>query len=166
MFGIFASVASSVFGGLQQRKQVEAQNAALKAQFEMNKSITQESLSTLSYRVSQAESDIIRDRVRRHVATKKAIKKATGESAVAAAQIGAAGRRVNLGLQQARKEGANIISDNNVNAQTELINLTNQLNDRAAQMVQNLNNARPVYGEPPSTAELLIDAGLSAANTY
>jgi len=166
MFTLIAGLASSILGGLSKRKQAKAQNKALQAQFELNKSITQEGLGTLSYRTSVAESEVVRDRVNRNIATKKAIRKSTGTAKVSAAQIGAAGKRVDLGLTEATKEGANIISDNNINAQIELQNLTNQLNDTAASMVQNLNNARPTMQEVPSTAGLLVNAGISLVNAY
>jgi len=166
MFTLIAGLASSILGGIGKRKQAEAQNKALKAQFEMNKSITQEALSTLSYRTDVAETEVVRDRVNRNIATKKAVRKATGSAKVSAAQLGIAGRRPDLALKEASKEGANLISDSNINAQIQLQNLTNQLNDTAATMVANLNNARPVYAEVPGTGALIVNAGISLVNSY
>jgi len=166
MFQLFAGLASSILGGLSSKKQAEAQNEALELQFELNKDITQEGLSTLSYRTEVAQTEIVRDRVNRNIATKKAVRKATGTSRVSAAQLGLAGKRVDLGLTEAKKEGANIISESNINAQVELQNLTNQLNDTARNMIMNLNNARPTYQDVPSTGDILLNAGMSLVNTY
>lgn len=166
MFEIFSSFASSIFGGLQKKKQTEAYNEALRLQFETNVAITEESLSVLDYRTSVAETEAIRDRVRQNIATKKAVKEATGEAVVKAAQIGAAGRRVELGFKEAEKQGANLISDANVNAQIALTNITNQFNDTAKRMIDNLNMARPTYQDVPSTTEILLGAGMNAFSTY
>lgn len=161
------SVASSILSGKQQQENIKAQNAALKAQWEMNVGITQESLSTLDYRTQVAESEAIRDRIARNIAVKQAAKKAKGEAVVSAAQIRAAGRRVELNLErETGRLAADAISESNVNAQVQLNNITNYFNDTAKRMVDNLNQARPTYGEAPGTTDLLFNAGMTALGSY
>lgn len=160
-------VASSILKGKQQAENIKAQNAAMKAQWEMNIGITQESLSTLDYRTQVAYSEATRDKIARNIAVKQAAKKAKGETVVAAAQIGAAGRRVELGLERdTGRVKAEAISESNINAEIEMNNITNYFNDTAQRMVDNLNQARPTYGEPPGTGEMLLNAGMTALSQY
>lgn len=167
MWGIAFSVASSLIAGKARKEQIKAQNKAMQHQWSINKGLTQESLSTLDYRTQLAESEVIRDRVARNIATKQAAKKAQGEAVVSAAQIGAAGRRVELGLERdVARVKADAISESNINTQVALNNITNYFNDTATRMVDNLNQARPSYGEAPSTGEILLNAGMTAMGAY
>lgn len=167
MWGIALGVASSVLGGLQAQEDVKAQNTAKRLQWEFNKELTQEALSTLSYRTQVAESEVVRDRIARNIAINQAAKKAEGEAAVSAAQIGAAGRRVELSIERdTKRKAADAVSESNVNAQIAFNNVTNYFTDTATRMIDNLNSARPTYGEPPSTGEILLNAGMGALGQY
>lgn len=167
MWGIAFSVASSLLAGKARKDQIKTENKAAQKQWGINKGLTQESLSTLDYRTQLAESEAIRDRVARNIAIKQAAKKAKGEAVVSAAQIGAAGRRVELGLERdVGRVKAEAISESNINTQIALNNITNYFNDTAKRMVDNLNQARPSYGEVPSTGEILLNAGMTAVGAY
>jgi len=170
MIGLGLSLASSILGSKAENDRIEALNKAKLEQFMDNKALVAEMLGTLSERTSRAESEAVRQSVRSKLNIRKAQIQAEGEVAVSAAQMGGgSGKRASLALiKPAARVAGDLITDANINLQTNLTNITEHFNDTAAKAIANLNNSRPIMGTGKSTTEMLLDtasAGLSAWNS-
>ena len=165
--GLGLSMLSSYQKNKHDAELVENNNAALIQQHNQNIQITQEMLSTLDERTNIAESEAVRASIRKKMDVSKARHKAEGEATVRAAQMGGgAGVRASLNLvKPAARVAGDMITDANINLQTELDNITQHYNDTANKAIQNLSNQTPALGTAPSTGEMLL-ASAGAGLTY
>lgn len=157
MWGIIAAIAKQGINYLGAKKSADAQNDFNEAQHQSNINTTQHMIGNLAYRVDQKKADITRDRINTAIAINKVVRVAEGESAVTAAQMGAEGRRVEHKMAtEHQREGADKITEANVTEQIELRNASNEYTDMANQMVDNLNNARPIQVDTPDPLTSII----------
>ena len=168
--GIGLNMLSAYSGSKAEEDRIEALNAAKAGQYADNKSIVAEMLGTLGERTDRAESEAVRQSVRTKLNIRKAQIKAEGEATVSAAKIGGgSGKRASLALfKPAARVAGDMITDANINLQTDLSNITEHFNDTAMKAIANLNNSRPIMGTGPNTTEMLIGtaaAGLNAWNS-
>jgi len=165
--GMGLSALSSYMGKKNATDNAEAMNAAKLKQFEVNKSLTAELISTLDNRTDRAESEAVRTSIRRKMNISRAAHKAAGDAAVKAAHLGGAGKRTMLAtIQGTSREAGDLITDANINLQTELTNISEHFNDTATKAIANLNNNIPILGTGPNTLDMLTSAAGSAMDYY
>ena len=170
MAGLGLSMLSAYSGGKSEQDRIDALNEAKLAQFMDNKAIVAEMLGTLGERTDRAEDEAVRQSIRTKLSIRKAQIQAEGAATVSAATIGGgSGKRASLALvKPAARVAGDMITDANINLQTELTSITVHFNDTATKAIANLNNSRPIMGTGPSTSEMLIGtaaAGLNAWNS-
>ncbi len=166
--GMGLSMFSAFMGKKQEADDIEAMNRAKRQQFEMNKGLVADMLGTLDSRTSRAESEAVRASIRTKLNVRKAQIKAEGEATVRAAQMGGgSGKRASLALfKPAARVAGDMITDANINLQTELTNITEHFNDTATKAIANLNNSAHILGTPPSTGEMLMGAAGAGMNYW
>ncbi len=165
--GIGLSALSSFMNKKSEADNIKDLNRQKVQKFNANKELVLAALGTLDTRTSRAYTEANRAALRKKLEVRRAQHKAEGEATVKAAHLGGAGKRTVLAtFRPSSRVAGDMITDANINLQTELTNLTEHFNDTAAQMINNLNNHSPVLGTPPSTTEMLMTAGGSAFNYY
>lgn len=160
------NIANTILGGIQQREDIRAQNKAIEQQFEMNSAATRMMLSSLGMRVSKQSSEIDRDKLRTDIEVQKQATKAIGSERVRIAQAGITGKRASAGIQDVKREEANIISDAEINAEIAKQNLQNQYLDSANKAITNLNNSVPNTIAAPSYGDLALGAISTGIKSY
>ena len=148
-YGAIAGMALSFLGGMRQKHDeavaLHEANLANKAIYEDNKGIVAELIGTLSERTSRADYEINRAALRRKREIIKASYAAEGDLTVRAAKLGTgAGRRASLAtFRPTARVAGDMITDANIDLQTELTNNTEKFNEIATNMIQQLNNSIP-----------------------
>lgn len=162
------SMVSSYLNIKGQADDIKNLNEAKLQQFEANKAIVAEMLGTLDSRTSRAETEATRKSVRNKLNIRKAQMQAEGDATVRAAQMGGgAGVRASLAtFRPSERIAGDMITDVNVNLQTELTNITEHFNDTAAKAIANLNNNAPILGTPPGTGEMIMNSAAAGLNAY
>lgn len=168
--GIGLSMLSSYMGDKQESDDIAAANAVKREQHKQNVGLVADMLGTLDSRTSRAESEAVRASIRTKMSVKKAQHRAEGEATVKAAHLGTgSGKRASLAtFRPSARLAGDLITDANVNLQTELTGITEHFNDTARKAIINLNNSTPLLGTGPSTGEMLMGAagaGLSYWNS-
>lgn len=172
MYGALLQVGFSALSGFLGKKaeadRIEDINKQKIEQFEENRMITAEMLSTAIERTDRAVDEANRHAIKQKMAIENARHYAEGEATVRAAHLGTgSGTRASLQtFVPAARMAANEVSDVNINLETEFINITEHFNDTATKMIQNLNNSAPYLDEPPSTMDMLMSAGAAGLNAY
>jgi len=161
------AVASSVLGTMQKNANLKAQYKAIEQQHELNVSITRSMLNTLDMRVNRQSSEITRDKLRTQRDIQAQATTAVGESRVQAAQIGVTGRRASLAVSQGiERKAADLMSDAQINAETEQWNLIQSHQDQASRAIANLNNSIPNIPQADSPWLGVVGAVQTGANVY
>ena len=167
--GMGLSMLSSYGKGKQASDDMDAMNAAKLQQFDDNKAMVAEMLGTLDERTNRAESEAVGAAIRTKLNVRKAQKVAEGQATVRAAQMGGgSGKRASLAtFRPAARVAGDMISDANINLQTELTNITEHFNDTATKAIANLNNNRPILGDASmNTGQMLLNAAGTAINKW
>lgn len=152
----------------QYNEDVRASNAFQAKQYERNKNLTIDMLTTLDERTNRAEAEATRYSIRNKIQVRKAAHVAEGEATVRAAAIGG-GRGVRASLatfRPAARVAGDLITEANINLQTELINIKEQHDDAAVRAIINLENNTPLYGGTQSTMSMLTDMAGSTLSYY
>lgn len=165
--GIGLSMASSYLSNKSTNDQISQQNRLNELQWADNKQFVAEMLTTSAYRTDRAYAEATRAAIRTKMAAKRAGMQARGQAEVKAAQMGVAGKRASQDItRDISRQEADVISDANINLQTELTNITEHFNDTAHQAIQNLNNSRPTIDSGISTISMLTQAGAAGLSYY
>ena len=161
------NLASSVFGNIQQNKNLEAQYRQMRQQHELNMSATRIALNSLDMRVGRQSSQIERDRVQAQAQIAQQAYTAKGSARVQAAQMGITGRRANLYKTQGiERTEARMLEDIDLTAEIEQENLRNKELDTANRMIVNLNNQIPNVPQPDSILSQTLDVAQTGLQTY
>ena len=166
MLAMGLSIASSVLGGVQRNKDLEAQYRQMEAQHQMNIAVTRTMLNSLSMRVNRQFMEINRDKLRIQKDIHGQAVEARGQLRVQAAQLGVTGKRSALNIQQrVGRAEADAISDSEINAEIQQWNQNETHYDTAQRAITNLNNQIPNVPQSNKWGTGLQVIG-TAANTY
>lgn len=152
-------LASSILGGMSQRKAIKAQNAAELKQWHLAYKEVRRQLGVSYGRTQTAINEINRDKIRTQMAVRVAGRVTKGTRAVKAAQMGIQGKRASRDIYvPVDREVANAVSDAERNAAIQEQNALNQYNDTAQAAINNLNNNAPLSRAVPSIGGILVGA--------